>query len=130
MTGARPAPSLRSRRGAHRREGGSYQVPARLTGGTTAASAPSCGRRCPPSLLAVTVPTWSGMFSGDEPTAEAIRRAYEHGGEFAAAVEFKRHFPLISDNAKARECVRIIAGWQPIREASNGAGTAAGQGGP
>ena len=56
------------------------------------------------------------MFSVDEVTAEAIRRAYEDGGELAGAVEFKRHFPLISDNAKAGECVRIIAGWQPVRE--------------
>ena len=54
------------------------------------------------------------MFTVDEPTAEAIRRAYEEGGELAGIVEFKRHFPLISDHAKALECVRIIAGWKPI----------------
>jgi len=34
------------------------------------------------------------MFSVDEATAEAIRRAYDEGGE----------------------CVRIIAGWQPLSE--------------
>src|SRR4051794_38967608 len=34
------------------------------------------------------------MFMVDEPAREAIRRAYEDGGEFAAAVEFRRHFPL------------------------------------
>jgi len=56
------------------------------------------------------------MFMVDEPTAEAIRRAYEDGGELAGAVEFKRNFPLISDNAKARECARIIAGWSPAAE--------------
>src|SRR3954454_22350721 len=56
------------------------------------------------------------MFMVDEPAAEAIRRAYEEGGELAGIVEFKRHFPLITDNAKARECARIIAGWSPVRE--------------
>ena len=53
------------------------------------------------------------MFTVDEPTAEAIRRAWHEGGELSAIVEFKRRFPLITDNAKARECVRIIAGWKP-----------------
>src|SRR4051794_17893851 len=66
--------------------------------------------------LAATVPTWGSMFVVDEPTADAIRRAYEDGGELSAIVEFKRHFPLIDDHAKARECVRIIAGWQPVPE--------------
>lgn len=54
------------------------------------------------------------MFAVDEPTAEAIRRAYDKDGELAGVVEFRRHFPLISDHAKARECVRIIAGWKPL----------------
>ena len=54
------------------------------------------------------------MFTVDEPTAEAIRRAFDQGGELAGVVEFRRHFPLISDHAKARECVRIIAGWMPL----------------
>ena len=53
------------------------------------------------------------MFSVDEATAEAIRRAYDEGGELSGIVEFRRHFPLITDNAKAGECVRIIAGWTP-----------------
>ena len=48
----------------------------------------------------------------DESAAEAIRRAYDEGGEPAGIVEFKRLFPLISD-AKAGELVRIIAGWTP-----------------
>ena len=43
------------------------------------------------------------MFSVDEPTAEAVRRAYDEGGELAGVAEFKRHFPLISDNAKDGE---------------------------
>jgi hypothetical protein len=53
------------------------------------------------------------MFAVDEPTAEAIRRAWDESGELSGIVEFKRHFPLISAHAKAGECVRIIAGWKP-----------------
>jgi hypothetical protein len=53
------------------------------------------------------------MFSVDEATAAAIRRAFDEGGELSGIVEFRRHFPLISDNATAGECVRIIAGWKP-----------------
>ena len=33
---------------------------------------------------------------------------------FAAAVELRRLFPGITDNAQARECARTIAGWQPL----------------
>jgi hypothetical protein len=29
-------------------------------------------------------------------------------------MELRRIFPLITDNGKAREFARIIAGWQPI----------------
>ena len=58
----------------------------------------------------------AGMFSVDEPTAAAIRRAFDDGGELAGVVELRRHFPLITDNAKAGECVRIIAGWQPLAD--------------
>ena len=54
------------------------------------------------------------MFAVDEATAEAIRRAYDEGGELAGVVEFRRHFPLITDNVKAGECVRIIAGWRQV----------------
>jgi hypothetical protein len=54
------------------------------------------------------------MFTVDEPTAEAIRRAWHEGGELSAIVDFQRRFPLISDHAKARECVRIITGWKPL----------------
>jgi hypothetical protein len=54
------------------------------------------------------------MFTVDEQTAEAIRRAYEGGGELAGAVELRRHFPLIADNSHARLCVRAIVGWKPL----------------
>jgi len=54
------------------------------------------------------------MFVVTEVEAEAIRAAYEQRGEFAAAVELRRLFPAVTDNAKARECARAIAGWQPL----------------
>jgi len=50
------------------------------------------------------------VFSVDEATAEAIRCASEQG-ELFGVVEFRRHFPLITDNARARVCVEMILGW-------------------
>jgi hypothetical protein len=35
------------------------------------------------------------------------------GGEVAAAIEVRRLFPGITDNAQARACARTIAGWKP-----------------
>jgi hypothetical protein len=54
------------------------------------------------------------MFAVDEATAEAIRRTFNERGELAAAVEFRQHFPGITDMALARLQARIIAGWQPM----------------
>ncbi len=54
------------------------------------------------------------MFCVDEATAESIRRAFHDEGELSAVLELRRHFPLITDNARGRECVRIIAGWRPM----------------
>ena len=51
------------------------------------------------------------MFAVSEDEAAAIRTAYEQEGELSAAVELRRLFPGITDNAKARECARVIAGW-------------------
>ena len=56
----------------------------------------------------------SGMFSVSDAEAAAIRDAYERGGELAAAVELRRHFPGIDCNVQAREFARIIAGWKPL----------------
>jgi len=56
----------------------------------------------------------SGMFSVSETEAAAIRAAYLQGGELAAAVELRRRFPGIADNAQARKFARIIAAWQPL----------------
>jgi hypothetical protein len=54
------------------------------------------------------------MFVVTEAEAAAIRAAFEQGGDIAAAVELRRHFPGITDNAQARECARTIAGWKPL----------------
>jgi hypothetical protein len=62
--------------------------------------------RCPSAAHACT------MFSVGELTAEAIRQVFEESGEFSAVVELRRHFPAITDNAAARRCVRVIAGWK------------------
>jgi hypothetical protein len=53
------------------------------------------------------------MFLVTESDATAIRAAYEQSGELAAAVELRRRFKGITDNEKARACVRSIVGWKP-----------------
>jgi hypothetical protein len=55
------------------------------------------------------------MFVVTEADAAAIRAVYQQRGEFSAAVELRRRFPGIADNAQAaRECARTIAGWKPL----------------
>jgi hypothetical protein len=54
------------------------------------------------------------MFVVTEADAAAIRAVFEQRGEFAAAIELRRLFPGITDNAEARECARTIAGWTPL----------------
>jgi hypothetical protein len=54
------------------------------------------------------------MFVVTEADAAAIRTVFEQEGELSAAIELRRRFPGITDNAKAREHARIIAGWQPL----------------
>jgi hypothetical protein len=58
------------------------------------------------------------MFLVDEATADAVRRAWEEGGELSAVVELRRHFPLITDGENARRCVRAIVGWGAPRRPS------------
>jgi hypothetical protein len=53
------------------------------------------------------------MFVVSEPQAATIRAAFDRGGEFAAALELRRLFPGITDNAEARDCARTIVGWKP-----------------
>jgi hypothetical protein len=58
------------------------------------------------------------MFLVSEDVAAAIRAIFEEQGELSAAVELRRRFPGIADNAKAREHVRTIAGWKPLPPAA------------
>jgi hypothetical protein len=66
-----------------------------------------------------------GMFTVTKDQAAAIRAAFEHGGEFSAAVEVRRLFPAIIDNAEARAHARIIAGWAPPAPGAAAPGDAA-----
>jgi hypothetical protein len=50
------------------------------------------------------------MFLVSDSMAAAIRRAYDEGGESAATVELKRHFPGMANNADAGRFARAIAG--------------------
>jgi len=55
------------------------------------------------------------MFCVDEATAASIRRAFMDDSELSAIIEFQRHFPLITNHARALECARIIAGWGAVQ---------------
>jgi len=39
---------------------------------------------------------------------------FNQEGELSAAIELRRRFPGITDNAKARVHARTIAGWKPL----------------
>jgi hypothetical protein len=54
------------------------------------------------------------MFVVTEADAAAIRAVFDQEGELSAAIELRRRFPGITDNAKARACARNIAGWKPL----------------
>jgi hypothetical protein len=62
------------------------------------------------------------MFMVSEEAAAAIRAIFDQEGEMSAAIELRRRFPGITDNAKARECARIIAGWKPLPGQGDGVG--------
>jgi hypothetical protein len=53
------------------------------------------------------------MFIVTEADAAAIRAVFDQEGELSAAIELRRRFPGITDNAKARAHARSIAGWMP-----------------
>ncbi len=55
------------------------------------------------------------MFAITEAQAAAIRAVFEQLGELSAVVELRRLFPGVTDNRQARECVRMIASWKPLR---------------
>ena len=68
-----------------------------------------------PGLSVVTpVAILPTMFMVSEEDAAAIRTTFENEGELSAAIELRRRFPGITDNARARECARSIAGWKPL----------------
>src|SRR4051794_40243000 len=54
------------------------------------------------------------MFLVTKADADAIRTIFHQEGELSAAIELRRRFAGITDNAKAREFVRTIAGWTPL----------------
>ena len=56
----------------------------------------------------------SAMFVVTEADAAAIRTAFHEEGELSAIIELRQRFPGIADHAKARACVRTIAGWQQL----------------
>ena len=67
------------------------------------------------------------MYVVTEADAAAIREVYERDGELSAAIELRRRFPGIQDNAKAREQARASqAGrrYHPARRLSGGPGRA------
>ena len=53
------------------------------------------------------------MFVVTEADADAIRTVFYQEGELSAAIELRRRFQGVTDNAKARACARTIAGWTP-----------------
>jgi hypothetical protein len=67
---------------------------------------------------AVFVPHAPDMFVVNEAEAAAIRAIFDQQGELSAAIELRRLFPAITDNARARECARTIAAWKPLPVAS------------
>jgi hypothetical protein len=54
------------------------------------------------------------MFVVSEAEAAAIRAAWQRS-ELHGAVEARRIFTAL-DNAQARDCARMIAGWTPLPE--------------
>lgn len=65
-------------------------------------------------------PHAAGMFAVSEADAAAIREAFDQAGELSAAIELRRRFPGIIDNAKARDWARTIAGWRPLPAIADG----------
>ena len=54
------------------------------------------------------------MLNLTEDQAAMIQAAFDSGGELSAAIELRRLYPLVRDNARARQCVRIIVGWESL----------------
>ena len=54
------------------------------------------------------------MFTVSDQDAAAIRAAFHDEGELSAIIEIRRRYPGVGDRDQARECVRTIAGWEPL----------------
>ncbi|MEA2962204.1 MAG: hypothetical protein QOI46_2302 [Alphaproteobacteria bacterium] len=54
------------------------------------------------------------MFVVSEADAAAIRAVFAQEGELSAAIEVRRLFPGVTDNAQARACARTVVGWKPL----------------
>jgi hypothetical protein len=54
-----------------------------------------------------------GVFIITEADAAAIRDVFDREGESSSAIELRRRFPGVTDNAKARASAQTIAGWKP-----------------
>ena len=72
---------------------------------------PAKDRACVPAARGNMLPA---MFVVSDEAAAAIRAIFEKEGELSAAIEVRRLFPGITDNAEARACARTIAGWKPL----------------
>jgi hypothetical protein len=68
------------------------------------------------------------MFVVTETDAEAIRATYEQDGELSAAIELRRRFPGITDNARAGPAVRPVHRWVDAAGRACGYGDGAGYG--
>jgi hypothetical protein len=56
----------------------------------------------------------TAVFVVTEAEAAAISAVFEQEGELSAAIEVRRLFAGVTDNAKARLHARTIAGWMPL----------------
>ena len=56
------------------------------------------------------------MFVVIKADAAAIRAIFNAEGELSTAIELRRRFPSVADNAKARAHARTIARWKPLPE--------------
>jgi hypothetical protein len=64
---------------------------------------------------------FTDMYVVTEADAAAIREVYERDGELSAAIELRRRFPGITDNATAREQARRIPAGRRCHHAQHGA---------
>ena len=60
------------------------------------------------------VPVLPRLFLVNEADTAAIRATFDEQSELSAAIELRRRFPGITDDAKAHDDVRTISGWKPL----------------